>query len=408
MRVYAFAGLRYAWPEHAQLAAPPFDQIDDRARDELHRVPHHFAHLTRPVAGGGLSPPAHAAALHAQWLAQGVIAHDPGPALYGYAIDLPNGTCRWGLAAMVGLEPPESGIVRPHERTVERTVDERLALLDSTEVDLEPILLLADDSGALEPLLTRDAEALDRSTTTAHVDEQGNLHRLWRLPPPRTADYRRALATATAIIADGHHRWRTARRYAAERSITAGAGAAKLAVIWSLASPGLTIDPIHRGVAQHLPLTQRPFSVSRRPASASDGTHVAAEAAAAPQPALAVARTEGQAEIWQLDPKAAPADVAPGAAQLAAVLMDRLLLPAWGLPATAATDGTLVYRSDPDVLWSAVRSGELPAGVWLPPMTPAAFHAAVAGGGLLPPKSTRFLPKVASGLVWCPHDAQLG
>jgi uncharacterized protein (DUF1015 family) len=129
--------------------------------------------------------------------------------------------------------------------------------------------------------------------------------------------------------------------------------------------------------------------------------------AAATQPSLALATCGGGAEIWRLDPAGAPAEVASSAAQLAVVLLDRLLLPTWGLPPTASTDGTLVYRSDPDRLWSAVQRGELAAGIWLPPMTPAAFHAALADGGLLPPKSTRFLPKVASGLVWCPQDARL-
>jgi uncharacterized protein (DUF1015 family) len=407
VRIHAFAGLRYAVAGAGALAAPPFDQIDDAARDRLHRIPHHFAHLTRPVAASDPSPAAHAAALHAAWLAEGVIVRDPEPTLYGYSIDLPDGRRRWSLTALVGLEPPESGVVRPHERTVERTVDERLALLAATRVDLEPIMLLADDGGALERLVAEDGLGPHHSTATAHVDEFGNHHRSWPLPPHRTERYREALATATALIADGHHRWRTACRYAAEHGIAQGAASAKLAVSTSLASPTLTIDPIHRGIAKRLLPTQNQLSLSRLPSSAATGAALAAEVAAAPQPALAIVATGARPEIWHLDPAAAPADLAPGAARLPAVLLDRVLLPAWGLPAAAATDGTLVYRSDPEVLWAAVRSGELAAGVWLPPMTPAAFHAAVADGGLLPPKSTRFLPKVASGLVWCPHDAAL-
>jgi uncharacterized protein (DUF1015 family) len=40
-------------------------------------------------------------------------------------------------------------------------------------------------------------------------------------------------------------------------------------------------------------------------------------------------------------------------------------------------------------------------------MAPQQFAAAIAEGDLLPPKSTRFLPKVVSGLVWAGHDAAL-
>ena len=40
-------------------------------------------------------------------------------------------------------------------------------------------------------------------------------------------------------------------------------------------------------------------------------------------------------------------------------------------------------------------------------MTPKQFALATEDGDLLPPKSTRFLPKLVSGLVWCGHDAEI-
>lgn len=89
-------------------------------------------------------------------------------------------------------------------------------------------------------------------------------------------------------------------------------------------------------------------------------------------------------------------------------LLHGALLPAFGLPASAATDGTVVYRSDPEHLFSELQSGDLAVGFWLPPMSAPGFSRAVAEGDLLPPKSTRFLPKLASGLVWAAHDSQLG
>ena len=73
----------------------------------------------------------------------------------------------------------------------------------------------------------------------------------------------------------------------------------------------------------------------------------------------------------------------------------------------ASVDGTVTYRSDPEDLFSEVDRGDFGTGVWLPPMEPAAFAEAVSTGDLLPPKSTRFLPKLASGLVWLGHDDNL-
>ena len=83
------------------------------------------------------------------------------------------------------------------------------------------------------------------------------------------------------------------------------------------------------------------------------------------------------------------------------------VLPALGLAPEAATDGTLVYRSDADTLYAQLERGELGTGFWLPPMRPADFAAAIAQGELLPPKSTRFLPKAMSGLVWSDHQSRV-
>jgi uncharacterized protein (DUF1015 family) len=84
-----------------------------------------------------------------------------------------------------------------------------------------------------------------------------------------------------------------------------------------------------------------------------------------------------------------------------------VIFPALGLAPEAATDGTVLYRSDPEVLYRMIAAGEAGTGLWLPPMQPIAFAAAIAQGDMLPPKSTRFLPKVMSGLVWSDHRSLL-
>jgi uncharacterized protein (DUF1015 family) len=96
-----------------------------------------------------------------------------------------------------------------------------------------------------------------------------------------------------------------------------------------------------------------------------------------------------------------------GGRDLAVLLLHEVVFPALGLAPEAATDGTVLYRSDPDVLYRMIAAGEAGTGLWLPPMQPAAFAAAIAHGDMLPPKSTRFLPKVMSGLVWGDHGTRL-
>lgn len=426
MRIHAFQGITYqrsdgdSPAERGRLAAPPYDQIGGERAKAFHAVdPHHFTWLSKPVKGESEDIYREAARVHEAWLAEGAIRRDERPALYPYEIVLPDGTRRLGITALVGLERPESGVIRPHEETLAKPLADRLALLRAMEVDLEPVLLLSEDGGELDRLIRDDVESAEPFVT--HEDELGNRHDVYRVTDPeRILRYRTLLGDAPAAIADGHHRYKVALRYAEERGVldrASGdaprpAASAKLAVVTSLDSPSLDIQPIHRAFAQDHGIDRAAErAVSRKEAEVADGRAFAAAVAAADDPsspAIGVQRPGQPPEIWRLDPNGPGTDgLAPGARQLAVSLLHSSLYPAMDLPPEAATDGTTLYRSDPDELWKAVEGGRAAVGIYLPPMAPQQFAAAIAEGDMLPPKSTRFLPKVVSGLVWADHDARL-
>jgi uncharacterized protein (DUF1015 family) len=278
-------------------------------------------------------------------------------------------------------------------------------LLRATHLDLEPILLLSDDDGGLDSML--DEDVANRDCVVEHLDEHGNRHRLYRLPDPRRiALYQSLLDCCSGIIADGHHRYETALQYAAERSSSIGTGtASKLAVVTSLRAPGLKIDPIHRGVPTAVDSTSAADQAdSRRPSDASSGDSLATAVAAACQPAFAVLSAGGEAELWSFNPATAPADMPRTSRHLAVGWLHDVVLPRLGLPAEAARDGRVVYRSSAERLVAEIGAGNLASGFILPPMSPQDFSLATAAGAVLPPKSTRFLPKLVSGLVWSRVD----
>lgn len=402
MRLFAFRGTRYSG-DTEQLAAPPFDQIGAERQEELHgRHEHQFARLTRPV------DPGTAAELLATWSSDGTTVREEAPCLYAYEIRLADQTTRrLGLCGLVALEPPDSGVVRPHESTVEKTIEERLGLLGATETDLEPILMLCEKSAEFEALLTR---ACDQPFLCRYRDEFGHLHGLHRIDDAETIDrFRQLLAPSPAWIADGHHRYRVASEYARRRQPAEGtAAAAKLAVITSLASPGLRIDPIHRAVVQRVdPDAATSLAAERTTWTGSCGADLATAVARAAQPSIGVCATDGRAEVWRLDPDQAPEELPDGARRLAAALVHGPLFERLGLAPGASHDGSVVYRSDPDDLFDEVARGDASLGVWLPPTSPELFAQAVEAGDRLPPKWTRFVPKLASGLVWCPHETEI-
>jgi uncharacterized protein (DUF1015 family) len=399
MRLFAFEGLRYTQRagDTGELAAPPYDQINDSLRDRFHtQSPHQFVHLTRPVAMEGGDPYQYAKALHHRWMEQGFIERDSRPALYPYVIELADGGRRMGLCGLVELA--DAKVIRPHEHTLDKPLADRLALLEAMHVDLEPVFLLSEDGGRLDALLAEDLQGA--RPLVRHRDADGHHHLLFRIDDPaRIALYQEALDVPSAI-ADGHHRYKVAQRFARAHGANPGTAAtAKLAVVTSLDAPALAIDPIHRALKSPADLAKLagvPAKVV--PFHGSGGADFAAAVAAAPQPALGVWVHGREPEIWLLG---------SGVPQLVVEIFQKTILSALGLPPEAATDGTIVYRSSPEELWHQVAAGELGTGFWLPPMQPAAFAAAIAGGEMLPPKSTRFLPKVMSGLVWADHDSKL-
>lgn len=415
MRLFAFQGIHYdlGGEDPGPLAAPPYDQIDDAQRDRFHaRSPHHFTHLSVPVAAEGMDLYEHAARLHERWLAEGVLHREPEPALYPYAIVFPDGRRRLGICALIGIEDPTSEAIRPHERTLAKPLADRLALLETMHADLEPILLVSDDRGRLDELLEEDIDGAP--VLIEHTDAEGYRHRLYRIETASRFElYRQALAAGSGAIADGHHRYQVARTFAQKIGAEEGtAPAAKLSVVTSIESPALAIDPIHRALT-HEPapeqLEELAAERTRWPGDPdAEGEDFARAVAEAPGPALGVWLADGRREIWRLDPSQAPEHVGKGARELPVVLLHEVVLAGLGLSADQWTDGTVLYRSDPDALARMIRRGEVGVGFFLPPMEPAAFGTALGDGDLLPPKSTRFLPKVVSGLVWADHGSKLG
>ncbi len=399
MRLYAFEGFRYTPKagDAGELAAPPYDQINETARDRFHsQAPYQFVHLTRPLAPEGGDPYRFAAALHQRWIDEGIIAREDRPALYPYVIELAEGGRRLGVLGLVGQE--DAKVIRPHEQTLDKPLADRLALLSAMLVDLEPVFLLSEDDGKLDALVAEDVDGA--APLVRHRDADGHFHVIYKVDDPERIKLYQEAVAGPAAIADGHHRYKVSQRFANERGIRPGTAAtAKLAVVTSIAAPALTIEPIHRALREDI--DREKLSKVATLAATLDGNELGGKAfadavAEAEQPAIGVWQAGTKPEIWHLD-----------SPKLAVELLHDTFLAALGYAPETATDGTIVYRSNPDELWQQVGSGELKTGIWLPPMLPSAFAAAIADGQMLPPKSTRFMPKVMSGLAWADHDSKL-
>jgi uncharacterized protein (DUF1015 family) len=235
MRLFAFEGIRYTPTagDVAELAALPYDQINDALRIRYHvKSPQQFVQLTRPVAAPGGNEYENAADLHRQWLEEGMIRRDERPALYPYVIRLRDGGQRLGVFALVGLEGAT-------ETTPESPRADRLALLETTRADLEPAVLVSEDGGRLDELIRQDAQG---APLVHHEDPDENAHLIYKVDDPaRIALYQEAVA-GPATIVGGHSLYQVARHFAETHHAEPGtAAAAKLAVVTS--ARGASLKP---------------------------------------------------------------------------------------------------------------------------------------------------------------------
>ena len=230
-----------------EVTAPPYDVIDESERAGLMaRSPFNVVELDLPISPQVDGDPyAHAAELLEGWLLSGVLTQDREPTLWALTQDYtgPDGEARRrnAILARVRVTDYGPGQVRPHERTQPGPKQDRLDLTRATRYNLSPIFSLT----------TRNAwphvEPVTAGAPWAEVtDSDGTIHRLWPVSDGIVHDaVTDELAGSELLIADGHHRYETARTY---RDEVGGEGEHQytLMALTGLDDPGLTVFPTHR------------------------------------------------------------------------------------------------------------------------------------------------------------------
>lgn len=428
-QVFPFRAIRYDRARVGDLSrviAPPYDVIPPAEQRALHdRHPRNIVWIDfgidRPGDGPSENKYTRAAARLEEWLAEGTLVRDDRPCLYYYeqefSIEGMGHFVRRGFLGALRLSAFGEGVVFPHEKTLSKPKEDRIALMRATKANTSPIFGLYSDPQ--DQVLSALRRGLPGPPDMEAVDDLGIAHRVWKVWDPKAvAAAVEGMADKKVFIADGHHRYETALAYRDEMRAAQGprpdaAWEHVLMFLCNMDDPGIVILPTHRGIHSLAAFSEKEFDDRVRavlPAETREGTPEEAARAAA------LAGRRGKAIVWAAAPSRYHLITFPDPGGFAArhlthfpeplrsldvvllhgFLLERLL----GIDPKEVTAGKFVrYYKDPAKASADLVSGAVQAVFFLNPVSLDEFRAVSLSGHVLPQKTTFFFPKILTGLA---------
>lgn len=396
--VRPFAALRPDPTLALRVCAPPYDVMSEaEARALAEREELSFVHVSRPEVGlppgsSPKSPEAYAAAQQAfrRLRESGTLRLDAEPSFHLYRQEL-GSQAQTGVVALASCAEYESGAILKHELTRVEKEEDRVRHMDALNAQTGPAFLFHQPSAGLAAVAGAVTSASPDIEFTA---DDRVRHTVWRVTDPETNErIQREFATlARLYIADGHHRSAAAARVWLKRG-KAPAAAGFLAVLFPCDQ--LQILPYHRVLKDlnghsletllgelgrrcvartgegDAPLKEGDFNVYLGGGWHRFGFRAGAEMTATPAEVLDVARL--QADVLQ---------------------------PVFGIddPRTSERIDFVGGIRGLSALRKMVDHGESACAIAMA-ATPIEHLVRVAdGGGVMPPKSTWFEPKLRDAL----------
>jgi uncharacterized protein (DUF1015 family) len=398
--IQPFRALRPAPGRAAEVLAPPYDVLTSaEARERAKGKPWSFLHISKPEIDLDPATDPYDRAVYAKaadnlnrMVAAGVLIRDDKPCYYVYRLTWRD-RVQTGLAAAASVADYESNRIRRHELTTPVKEDDRVRQIEAVNAQTGPVMIAYPEAPTVDALL---ASAADRAPDMDVTADDGVRHQMWVVNDgAAVAALTRAFDALPAIyIADGHHRSAAADRVAKVRG---GPGAHRqfLAVVF----------PHHQMTILDYNRVVRDLN-GRTPEALVEELGKNFTVAASDEPVRPAAPGEfgiflaGRWSRLAIRPELVPKDDPIG--RLPVTLLARHVLePLLGV-ADQRTDKRIDFIGGARGLGELERrvaSGEMAVAFALYPTQMTDLMAVADAGGIMPPKSTWFEPKLADGVV---------
>ncbi|MGB9411213.1 MAG: DUF1015 family protein [Pseudolabrys sp.] len=394
-----FRALRPASGRAAEVLAPPYDVLTSaEARERAKGKPWSFLHISKPEIDldPAINPYDKAVYTKAaenleRMVSNGVLIRDPEPCYYVYRLTW-RGHTQTGLAAVASLADYATNRIRKHELTTPVKEDDRVRQIEAINAQTGPVMSGYPNAPEIDAMLAQAAAGKSDVDVTA---DDGVRHQLWRIADGTTIDkLTRAFQALPAIyIADGHHRSAAAARVAAGRH-GEGSHGYFLSVIFP--EREMTILDYNRVVKDLNGHSTEQFLTKLRENFAIDCSEEPVHPRSSHEFGMYLA---GRWHRLTIRPELVPQD--PIGRLPITILARNVIEPLLGV-----TDPRSDKRIDfvggargLSELERRVTSGEMAVGFALYPTRMGDLMAVADAGGIMPPKSTWFEPKLADGMV---------
>jgi uncharacterized protein (DUF1015 family) len=395
-----FRAVRPARERAAAVSSVPYDVVNtEEARRLAAGNPLSFLHVTRseidlPDGTDPYAPQVYARA-KANFTAlrhDAPLVEEDAPSLYFYRLRM-GGHEQTGVAACFSLDEYDRDLIKKHERTRRDKEDDRTRHIVELRAQTGVVFLTYKASEALDRLcraVTADAPIYDFRA------DDGIHHTIWAVPPREAAAVVDAFAAIPALyIADGHHRAASAARARAELTSRGDAPEANSFIAVAFPDDQMHILPYNRVVkdlagqtpAQFLEALGARLPVRRGSPAPSGKGEVSMF-------------LDGAWHAIDLS-AAAPADASRASGLDVALLQQHVLEPLLKI-GDIRTDKRIDFvggARGTAALEAAVRDGRAAVAFSMHPVTIDDLMSIADEGGIMPPKSTWFEPKLRDGLL---------
>ena len=396
--VRPFAALRPRAGLAPRVAAVPYDVVNAEEARALATDALSFLHVSRaeidlPPDTDPYADAVYAKAVQAQAaLRASSLEVESRPAVYLYRLTM-GGHVQTGVAAAFSVDEYRRDLVKKHEKTRPDKENDRTRHIIETQAQSGPVLLTYRRHAAVDAAVAAGLEAAPLYEFTA---PDGIGHAIWRTEPAVGEAIVQAFREVPALyIADGHHRAASAAR--ADERLKTGESGAFLGVAFP--DTGMQILPYHRAIKDlngHAPdafLAEVRSKAAVRPG----GPEVARKGECAMY--LPGSQGTGTWHLVALDGGPAVSD--PVASLDVQRLHDLVLAPVLGI-GDERTDKRIDFVGGirgPAELKRLVDTGKAAVAFAMFPTTIDDLVAIADAGGIMPPKSTWFEPKLRDGLL---------